>query len=167
MATWFISDTHFGHANIIQYCGRPFASVEEMDAALIRNWNERVAPEDDVWHLGDFSLGGRYRIEYYRKQLNGQIHLIRGNHDRATASAYLKSGFLDVQSSTVRRMENGVVVLIHAPEHANLWEAVSGSSVWHGHVHERVSPLANGINLSVERTGYKPLSEREVWALRT
>jgi calcineurin-like phosphoesterase family protein len=50
---FFTSDTHFGHANIIKYCGRPFASVEEMNRELIARWNAVVGPRDTVYHLGD------------------------------------------------------------------------------------------------------------------
>ena len=46
--TWFVSDTHFGHANIIRHCSRPFADAGEMDAAMVANWNALVRPDDDV-----------------------------------------------------------------------------------------------------------------------
>jgi calcineurin-like phosphoesterase family protein len=78
---WLTSDTHFGHANIIKYCARPFANTEEMDAALIKNWNERVAEDDIVYHLGDFAWGTIGYWEKIREKLNGEIHLIIGNHD--------------------------------------------------------------------------------------
>lgn len=57
MTWWFTSDTHFDHANVIEYCKRPFSNVEEMNEAMIRNWNKRVMPEDTIFHLGDFHLG--------------------------------------------------------------------------------------------------------------
>ena len=79
--TFFTSDTHFGHANIIKYCARPFASTEEMDEVLIKNWNEKVPTDGLVYHLGDFAWGSISRWEQIREQLNGEIILIYGNHD--------------------------------------------------------------------------------------
>jgi calcineurin-like phosphoesterase family protein len=78
---FFTADTHFGHVNILRYCDRPFGSVEEMDAALIARWNRRVGPTDTVYHLGDFALGPRALWPDYRRQLNGTIVFILGNHD--------------------------------------------------------------------------------------
>ena len=52
---WFISDTHFGHNNIIEYCRPHFASIDEMESAIIENWNKAVKPGDLVYHLGDFA----------------------------------------------------------------------------------------------------------------
>ena len=79
---WFISDTHFRHRNIIKYCGRPFYSIEEHDEILIKNWNGLVKPGDVVWHHGD--LGFFKSVEEANRllsRLNGQIHLLKGNHD--------------------------------------------------------------------------------------
>ena len=63
MKYWFTADTHLGHQNIIKYCNRPFKTLDEMDTAIIRNWNERVDPDDTVLVLGDFcfrnSPGGK------------------------------------------------------------------------------------------------------------
>src|SRR5687767_6005129 len=82
MNTFFTSDTHWGHKNIIKFCSRPYASVEEMDEAMITNWNDRVRPGDTVYHLGDFTF---YRREDQQRRiidsLNGNIKLILGNHD--------------------------------------------------------------------------------------
>jgi calcineurin-like phosphoesterase family protein len=83
MTTFFTADTHFGHANIIRYCGRPFASVEEMDEAMIATWNTVVGKEDTVFHLGDFALGTDAKsIRAVFARLNGRKRLIVGNHDR-------------------------------------------------------------------------------------
>ena len=96
MKNFFTSDTHFGHGNIIKYCSRPFRDVRHMDTELIRRWNERVKPEDTVFHLGDFqfknSAGGNQDEglvladkDFYWKQLNGHIIHVHGNHDNNNA----------------------------------------------------------------------------------
>lgn len=78
---WITSDHHFGHKNIIAYEDRPFSSIEEMDAYMIERWNKTVAPDDTVYHLGDFALSSRQHIIELIEQLNGRIVLILGNHD--------------------------------------------------------------------------------------
>ena len=77
---YFTADLHLGHANIIRHCGRPFASVEDMDRCLIDNWNRRVRPEDTVYILGDLMFACKDPAAYLT-QLAGQKHLIVGNHD--------------------------------------------------------------------------------------
>lgn len=84
---YFSSDHHFDHKNIIKYCDRPFASIEEMNKTLITYWNETVTPEDEVYYLGDFSLSTK-AAENYTKRLNGKKYLIPGNHDRCHSSNF-------------------------------------------------------------------------------
>ena len=60
---WFTSDLHFGHKNVITYCDRPWATVEEMNEALIKIWNDTVHPKDTVYCLGDFSMSTRVMEE--------------------------------------------------------------------------------------------------------
>ena len=55
---FFTSDTHFHHDNIIRFCNRPFKDVYHMDEELIKRWNEKVGPDDIIYHLGDFAWGG-------------------------------------------------------------------------------------------------------------
>ena len=75
------SDTHFGHEAIIKYCDRPFKNAEEMDYKLIEAWNKKVPQDGLVFHLGDFAWGGYEYWKKIRNQLNGDIILIKGNHD--------------------------------------------------------------------------------------
>ena len=78
---YFTSDTHFSHEAIIKYCCRPFKTVEKMDEALVKNWNE-VVPEDGiVFHLGDVGFGQPKYINDILRRLNGKIYLVIGNHD--------------------------------------------------------------------------------------
>ena len=78
---FFTSDTHFNHNNIIQYCQRPFKSSDEMNEAMIDNWNSVVGEDDTVFHLGDFCLGCAEEWNKTLNRLNGRIYLILGNHD--------------------------------------------------------------------------------------
>ena len=78
---FWTSDTHFSHRRIIEYTNRPFSSIEEMNEALIRNWNSVVPENGTVFHLGDFAFGTPAQWEEIRSRLNGHIHLILGNHD--------------------------------------------------------------------------------------
>ena len=80
---YFTSDLHLGHENVIKLCNRPFDSIEEMDAALIRNWNRKVTNGDTVYVLGDLIYKSKKPPEEYLRQLKGKKHLIVGNHDRS------------------------------------------------------------------------------------
>ena len=93
---WITSDTHFNHKNIIAYESRPFASIPEMNAALIENWNKVVAPDDAVIHLGDFALGSANDLDRLVGSLNGHKFLILGNHDHSSRHRFLDAGFEDV-----------------------------------------------------------------------
>lgn len=75
------SDTHFGHHNIIRYTNRPWSFVEEMNEALIHNWNSVVGKNDHIYHLGDFGMGRIYPLVQILKRLNGKKFLVNGNHD--------------------------------------------------------------------------------------
>lgn len=78
---YYIGDMHLGHENVIKYDNRPFATIEEMDATLIDNWNRVVTEEDHVYILGDFCYRSSNEVTHYLKQLKGHKHLIAGNHD--------------------------------------------------------------------------------------
>jgi len=87
--TWFTSDTHFFHSNIIKYCGRPYNNFDEMNNSIIKKWNERIKPEDTVYFLGDFNFksgsgrgeGEPIKVQEIIRKLNGHIIFIKGNHD--------------------------------------------------------------------------------------
>lgn len=82
MDIWFSSDQHFGHSNIIDFCDRPFDSVEHMDEILIKNWNSVVAADDLVYIVGDLCMGEFSKTIKHVSRLNGRKVLIPGNHDR-------------------------------------------------------------------------------------
>lgn len=95
---FFTGDLHFGHENVIAYDDRPFGSVEEMDAELIRRWNAKVGKGDLVYVLGDmiWQTNIRQAAEII-KRLNGQIVLIRGNHDHFLQNAEAKAALAGVK----------------------------------------------------------------------
>ena len=95
---FFTADLHFGHENVIKLDGRPFANVEEMDEELIRRWNAKVGKGDLVYVLGDmiwqYHNDGAAELI---KKLNGQIILIKGNHDRFLKNAASKNALATVK----------------------------------------------------------------------
>ena len=82
MAVYFISDLHFGHKNILTYDNRPFKTIEEHDNALVKNWNNTISNDDEVYILGDISWHNVTKTIEIVKSLNGVKHLIVGNHDK-------------------------------------------------------------------------------------
>jgi len=110
MSLWFTSDHHFGHENIIKFCDRPFETIEEMDAELIRLWNAVVKPTDTVYHLGDFTLFGPEAASLYFAQLNGIIRVLRNpwHHDKRWIPGH-------ADMSPEYRSKTGTVVTFHPP----------------------------------------------------
>lgn len=85
------ADTHFGHARIIELAERPFATLEQMDAEMIRRWNQVVSPDDVVLHLGDLALGPLDAALQQTSRLNGRKLLVPGNHDRVSSVRQTKT----------------------------------------------------------------------------
>ena len=129
--TFLTSDTHFFHENVIKFCSRPFDSVEDMNYKLIRNWNQRVAPEDHIWFLGDFSFGKVEETKQILYRLNGIKHLITGNHDRKGRCQKLPWKEFFVEQHDYFRLKVGDIkaVLCHFP--LSSWER--GYYQFHGH----------------------------------
>lgn len=159
---WFVSDTHWGHKNIIKYSNRPFESVEEMDEALIKNWNSKVKPNDEVWHLGDFSFHKEGMTEGIIKRLNGRINFVRGNHDEIMPNLY--KYFKSVQDYKEIRVDGQKIVLCHFP--MLTWnKAHRGAWMLHGHSHGSVNYLNVGttrLDVGVDNFKYTPVSYEEV-----
>jgi len=155
MTTWFTADQHFAHTRIIEYVRRPFSSVEEMDSSMIQRWNERVRPEDVVYHLGDFTLSNYKGFEYYLNQLNGTIFFIPGGHDKRWMDSYRKDvvdkKFTVVSPLITIKAKDVELVLCH---YALLtWEkAHYGTIHLHGHSHGNLGCIGR----SQEGSGAKP-----------
>lgn len=152
------ADLHFDHRGIVKFINkdgtkvRPWDDVEEMNKALVINWNETVNPEDTVFVLGDFCIN-RSGLRFV-DQLNGKKILIKGNHDNFRIEEY--SGFAEIHSCVVL---NGMI-LTHIPVHESQLERF-GLNV-HGHLHNNVVMKGDKYDprymcVSVELTGYKPI----------
>ena len=140
---YFISDTHWGHANIIKYCNRPYQSVQEMDAALITNWNAVVKPEDEIYHLGDFTFyRDPVKVGGILNRLNGKKYFIWGNHDQVfKKNPYLLDNFVwSKDYYELKTPGNPPIVLMHYP--ILVWNGGHhGSIMLHGHDHGGVDYL--------------------------
>lgn len=163
MTTWFTSDTHFAHANIIEYCGRPFRDVEEMNREMVERWNARVQPGDTVYHLGDFAFGPYENIGKFRGLLNGEVTLVLGNHDRSL-KRMAEAGFKGVAAWLTLTLGNYRLFLTHKPfppeggfGHVDL--------ILHGHVHEKYARRGNQINVGVDVRGFAPATLDELLAV--
>ena len=169
---WFTSDTHFGHENIIGYCSRPFVNVHEMNEALINNWNSVVNPDDTVFHLGDFAIGGSQLWNETLNRLNGDIILVQGNHDRKNLrQGYIKR-FLNVSPKLHIVVEGQSICLNHEPLLCYArWE----KRVWQlfGHVHSGPKSTSSDLprlqhllptqyDVGVDNNDYYPISFNEV-----
>lgn len=151
---WFTSDTHFGHTGILAHSNRPFHTIEQHDEALITAWNRRVEAGDTVYHLGDFAW---FRVPYYRARLRGQIHLVRGNHDRLKAAD--EKLFCSVSDLKKVKVGEQKIYLCHYA--MRVWNCAHYGS-WHlyGHSHGNLAddPAAHSLDVGVDCRGYQPIS---------
>lgn len=170
MSILYIADLHFGHRNVIRFDHRPYADADEMDRDLIRKWNEKVDPADDVYVVGDFMYRSGYAPKWYLSQLPGHKHLIIGNHDwrmlqDETSMKYWES----VDKIATIRDEYKNVVLCHYP--ILDWEArLHGSILVYGHIHGNKDDTfqimrdyrPTAYNAAACINGYTPVSMEEL-----
>jgi calcineurin-like phosphoesterase family protein len=184
---WFTSDTHFSHANICSattqwnppHNCREFASLEEMNNALVNNINELVDENDILFHLGDWSFGGFEQIIKFREQIHCKnIHIITGNHDQHIEKN--KEGCQSLFSSVNKYLHLNVkwnvgtlsagkqsFVLMHFPIAS--WDNMAlGHIHLHGHVHlpphRRIGP-GKMMDVGCDGNGLKPIELGEVLSI--
>jgi calcineurin-like phosphoesterase family protein len=197
--TWFTSDTHFWHKHIIDYCNRPVPGtgwmnpserIEAMNKWLIQRWNEKVKPNDEVWHLGDFFFCGTKKALEILQQLNGRKHWIRGNHDYGLARNKEVIALLEAPPRDYKLLMANIpyedeeekpqqytqpIVLCHFPILS--WDGMAhGSWHLHGHCHGSIdnshndSGLRMDVGVDAENNNWYPISLDEIrnrMALRT
>lgn len=187
MTTWFTSDTHFGHANIIKYCNRPFGGIYHMDETLVNNWNAVVGDTDVVYHLGDVALGAFDRWDEILTSLNGYKVLLVGNHDRIFKGEKERTQerfyndyakwFDEIWDHYTTNLSNGQQVnLSHFPYNGDSHDGDRyeeyrtpdrGVPLIHGHTHSdkilsRSSKGTLQVHVGVDAWNYSPVSEEQV-----
>lgn len=161
--TWFLSDPHFSHKNILKFDPpRPFIDVEHMDNTIIENYNNTVDDGDIVFWLGDMFFGNADRTRYIcnRLKLEGKRNiLIRGNHDKESNGKFLKLGFMPV-----KMYYYGGMILTHhpmTPSNINLLKYYEPSFIGNtcGHTHSSETNLdpTRWQCVSMEKVDYKPI----------
>ncbi len=146
MKIWVITDTHFGHTKMIDYCSRP----KDFGEKIIKNWNKLVSRNDLVIHLGDVT----WTDDTHMDELKGKKILVRGNHDGNTITWYMQHGFDFVCESFVLDYGGTNIIFSHKPlifhDHdINI----------HGHLHNlaKLKSCCNAYPLALEVTGYTPV----------
>lgn len=170
MSIFFTSDLHIFHRNIITFCNRPFSSVEEMNEKLIDNWNSVVKHGDIIYNLGDFSFGDQKETESVLSKLNGQHHLIIGNHDQLIVknkSHFLK-WFASIESYKEIKWNKQLICLFHYGQ--RVWNKSHFNSFHlYGHSHSKLEPFNTSVDVGVDSTWitgkaeYRPFSFDEIF----
>jgi calcineurin-like phosphoesterase family protein len=156
VTTWFTADTHFGHGGALGRFKRPFASVADMDEAMIARWNAVVGADDEVWHLGDFAVRARrVRVNDLLGRLAGKKHLITGNNDgEATTGA---PEWADVSAYAEIVVDGTHLVLCHYA--FRTWNGMyKGALNLHGHSHGQLAGLPRQIDVGVDVWDFRPIS---------
>lgn len=153
MTVFFTADHHFGHTNIIRHVKRPFASVQEMNETLIKNWNSVISPSDTVYHLGDVSVLRPERTKEILDRLNGKIFLIRGNHDAAAEHRLCRDRFEWIKDYHFASFNGGIrIALCHYA--MRVWDRKHyGSYHLYGHSHGLLPPLPGEFSLKQDFSG--------------
>jgi calcineurin-like phosphoesterase family protein len=174
---WLISDTHFGHANILNFTdsttgelirGNRFSSVEEMNETMVENWNNTVKPGDIVYHLGDVFFGSKEEFLKLWNRLNGSKRLILGNHDDAK---FFVKHELVTKVVMWREFHEHNLLLSHVPldpsslrryRHGRHDEENRMLLNVHGHIHQNPSPTEHHRCVCVEHIDFTPINIEEL-----
>lgn len=135
MSNFYISDIHFGHKNCISFDNRPWTDIEQHDKDIIANWNKAVGMTDTVYLLGDISWHDVTTTIDYFNQLNGNIVLIRGNHDvKLLKNRNLQNRFSEITDYKEIEDNGKTIILCHYPI-PTFNKHYYGAYHFYGHVH--------------------------------
>lgn len=186
--TWFTADTHFDHEFVARLRG--YDPTERHDRAVVKEWNRIVGPNDTVWHLGDVGMGERERWSHWVWQLNGNIRLVTGNHDRVNPAinnvdydlfqSWARM-FDSIQQFATVKYRGELLLLSHFPydgegerggpdryEQARLRDL--GMPLVHGHTHSKKKFSLSKEGTPMVHVGWdawrRPVRLSEVWHVR-
>ncbi len=159
MSKKFITaDHHFFHEGILKLCNRPFPDVAAMNEDLVARWNSVVAPNDVVYYVGDMFYRGRTAdCKALLARLRGQIHFVKGNHDKKMP-VELRSRFLSWGDMLEVKHEGHLVVLCHYA--MRVWRhSNKGSYHVYGHSHGnlREDPNSLSFDIGVDCWDFRPV----------
>lgn len=166
---WFISDTHYHHQNIVWGLSnwedksgcRPFDEHWQHDDWLVDMINAKVHRHDTLWHLGDWSFGGKSRIKEFRDRINCEkVHIVLGNHDHhIQRDPFIGHGlFASVQPYAELAFPGQSVVLCHYPIES--WNSMErGTKHLHGHVHGQGRTMDGRYDVGVDAMGLLSLDD--------
>ena len=160
---FYTADLHLSHEAVIRYCGRPFETAEEMNEAIVANWNAVVKKSDDVYIIGDVLFKLKTDSPLYLDRMNGVKHLIIGNHDRQNLKKdRFRELFASIDEYLVIDDEGRRVVMFHYP--IVEWEGFfRGAYHLYGHIHNSdntankvMSTIPNAFNAGVDLNDFTP-----------
>lgn len=156
--TFFISDPHFDHTNILKYCNRPFQTIEKMNTTILENYNRIVKDTSTVYFVGDMSFGrGSKAPKWWLRQLRGHIIYLKGSHDHGIRPTNRKEcyHYLIIDSPI------GDICVLHNP--INVPKDWTDWTI-HGHTHSsRLIDFHNKrVCVGVEATDYRPISLTQI-----
>ncbi|KUO72658.1 MAG: hypothetical protein APF77_00520 [Clostridia bacterium BRH_c25] len=167
---YFTADQHFGHANIIKHCNRPFVTVAEMDEYLLEQWNNCVDVNDTVYIIGDLFFRNTVSADEYLHRMRGKKHLIKGNHDKD----WMKKTDLEKHFQSVSNMleisdGSHKITLCHYP--MMTWNAAAkGSYLIYAHIHNKtdaayfqlLKSMPNALNAGVDINHFRLVTFAEL-----
>lgn len=178
----FTSDTHFGHARIIELSNRPFRDVAEMNEIILARAWETVGVNDELWVLGDLALGTFVESMQVAARLPGRKHLVVGNHDRVFqersperlarfTAMYEDAGFTIHHGTAELQIAGRPVLLSHFPyfgdsqendRHLDARPADDGLPLLHGHIHEMRHIAGRMFNVGVDVNDFRPVHQSAI-----
>jgi len=158
--TLFTADLHAFHAGIIPMCQRPFSNVDDMNEALRDSWNAVARPDDVVWVVGDFAhrVADARRLRTFFDSLNGEKHLVIGNHDsKDTVRLPWKSAVHVAEIAA----EGQRIFLSHYAH--RVWPGQRrGTWMLYGHSHGRLAGNSQSLDVGVDCWGFCPVSAPQI-----